>query len=208
MSNETAALQRWVIASNNAKKLKELQLLLGDKVSLSTLADHGIESPDETGTTFVENALIKARTASLATGLPSLADDSGIVVPALNGAPGLYSARYAYEGASDAENNQALIAALKDGGLEYAEAHYHCTLVFLRHADDPDPIIAQGRWQGRVYPRLQGDGGFGYDPMFYLAPDYSQSSGQIPADEKAALSHRGIAIREFQRLLQLAEAQV
>ena len=199
---------RWVIASNNKKKLAELQMLLGDKIELSTLADHGIESPEEDGLTFVENALIKARTAAEVTGLPSLADDSGIVVPALKGAPGLYSARYAYEGATDPENNQALIKALQDAGLEYAQAHYHCTIVFLRHANDPDPIIAQGHWQGRVYTKEQGEGGFGYDPMFYLAPDFTTTAGQIPAAEKAVMSHRGIAIREFQKKLAQFEADL
>lgn len=203
---EKTSKPRWIVATNNQKKLKELALLLGEQITFTSLVQEQLESPVEDGLSFVENALIKARYAARHSGLPSLADDSGLVIPAFDGAPGLYSARYAFEGASDAENNQALIAALKQADLEYADAHYHCTLVFMRHSEDPDPLIAQGRWSGRVYPQLQGSAGFGYDPMFYLGPNYDKSVAELDPGLKARLSHRGIALRYLQQ--QLVEMQL
>lgn len=195
------SLKVCVLASHNQKKVQELQLLLGDVIALSTLADHGIESPIEDGLTFVENALIKARVAARATGLSALADDSGLVVPALDGQPGLYSARYAFEGATDEDNNIALIRALQRRDLSYADAYYNCTLVFIRHGEDPDPMIAQGRWHGRIYPEPKGVNGFGYDPLFYIGPHYEVTAAQLEPQVKASQSHRGIAIRSLQSIL-------
>lgn len=201
--------QHWVIATNNQKKWGEFQGLFqgmfGD-IQLSTLADHSIESPEENGLTFVENALIKARVATEVTGLPSLADDSGLVVPAFDGAPGLYSARYAFDGATDAQNNQALIKALQEADLEFTAAYYHCTLAFLRHEKDPDPIIAQGLWYGQVKPFEVGGNGFGYDPLFFPGPDFTVSSGQMEIKEKARLSHRGIAMQQLRAGIERAMA--
>ena len=134
---------------------------------------------------------------------PSLADDSGLVVPVLKGAPGLYSARFAGPNASDDDNNLALIEILQRNGWPYVDAHYHCTLVFVQHGADPDPIIAQGRWFGRIYPQASGQNGFGYDPLFYVGPDYKQSAGEMDPARKAAISHRGIAIHQLQQQLAL-----
>lgn len=192
--------RHWVMATNNQKKLQEFQLLLKkfhDDITVSTMADHQLESPLENGLTFIENALIKAREVSFRTGLASLADDSGLVVPALQGAPGLYSARYAFDGATDEQNNVALAAALVELGVESTPAYYHCTLAFLRHGKDPDPIIAQGHWFGKIQIESRGNQGFGYDPMFYPGPNYECSAAQMMPEQKARESHRGIAVRQF-----------
>ena len=161
--------------------------------------DYGVIDVPETGTTFVENAIIKARNASLHTGLPSLSDDSGIEVDALNGAPGIYSARYAGTG-NDEDNNQKLISAL--AGVEEAErtARYQCVIVYMRHADDPSPIIVQESWEGVIQLDRKGDNGFGYDPYFYL-PEHNCTSAELDPVEKNRISHRGKALVKLLELL-------
>ena len=190
-----------VLASSNAGKLEELRGLLADTgIELVAQSDLGVEDADETGTTFVENALIKARHASLQTGLPALADDSGICVDALNGAPGLYSARYA-GGHGDAQRNiDKLLDALHGVPGEQRGAHFYCVLVLLRHADDPEPLVAEGRWLGRVLPAPRGGKGFGYDPVF-LDPRHGLTAAELDAATKNQASHRGQAIARLRALL-------
>ncbi len=161
---------------------------------LANQADHDIPSPVEDGSTFIENALIKARAVSAASQLPAIADDSGLVVPALDGAPGIYSARYAGDGATDADNNAKLLEELAE--KQDRRAHYYTSLVFLSHADDPAPLIAWGEWHGEILHSPQGDGGFGYDPLF-LIPHLAKSAAQLPAQEKNLLSHRGKALTQL-----------
>ncbi len=182
-----------VIASNNRGKLAELSRLLEPLgFRLQPQADLGIAEADEPHPTFVENALAKARHASRASGLPALADDSGICVPALGGAPGVRSARYAGEPASDAANNAKLVRELHAQADK--SAYYYCVLVYVRHADDPQPLIAEGRWEGEVIAEPRGDGGFGYDPHFLL-PALGRTAAQLAPEEKNQLSHRGQALR-------------
>jgi XTP/dITP diphosphohydrolase len=182
-----------VLASNNAGKLKEFNELLSPiGFELRTQGEFNVPEADEPHVTFIENALAKARHASKLTGLPALADDSGICANALGGAPGVYSARYAGEPKSDERNNQKLIADLH----EHADksAYYFCALVFVRHADDPQPVIAEGRWDGEVIASPRGQGGFGYDPYFWL-PGLGKTAAELSAEEKNRLSHRGQALR-------------
>lgn len=182
-----------VLASNNPGKLKEFSNLLESiGFDLRTQAEFNVPEADEPHPTFIENALTKARHAARITGLPALADDSGICANALNGAPGVFSARYAGEPKSDARNNQQLIADL----MPHADksAYYYCALVLLRHADDPQPVIAEGRWDGEIIAAPRGHGGFGYDPHFWLA-SLGKTSAELTADEKNRLSHRGQALR-------------
>ena len=192
-----------VLASNNAKKLKELQALfepLG--IELVTQGSLGIPEAEEPFHTFVENALTKARHAAKASGLPALADDSGLAVEALGGAPGVLSARYATlfgRPKSDAENNAVLLERL--AGVTKPEdraARFVCALVAVRSAEDPEPLIAMGRWQGQVLPALQGEGGFGYDPLLFI-PALGQSVAQLSAEQKNRLSHRALASVELAR---------
>lgn len=195
----------WVLASHNAGKLREFQqLLAGLGLQLRNQADFHLPSVAETGLTFVENALIKARYASEASGLPALADDSGLAVHALQGAPGIYSARYAGEDANDAANNQKLVQQLQGVPWEQRGAEYVCALVYLRHPLDPTPIICQGRWQGVITETPAGTAGFGYDPYFYV-PSHQCTSAQLPAGVKNALSHRGKAMAQ---LLELVRAEL
>lgn len=186
-------IPRLVLASNNAGKLREFQRLLVpfgiDVVPQSAL---GIPEADEPHVTFVENALAKARHASLHAGLPALADDSGVCVRALGGAPGVYSARYAGEPKSDARNNLQLVAALQ--GVADRRAHYACVLVLVRHADDPEPIIAEGRWHGTIIDAPRGTGGFGYD-AYFLDAVTGLTGAELPLERKNELSHRGQAMR-------------
>ena len=185
--------QKLVLASGNKGKLKEFgEVLAPLGFEVLPQSEFNVPEVDETGLTFVENALLKAREASRISGLPALADDSGIEVDALNGAPGIYSARFSGPGASDADNNAKLLAELN--GLPPAErtARYWCVLVYLRHADDPTPIIAQGSWEGRVLEAPQGEGGFGYDPLFWLE-ELQATAAALPRDEKNKRSHRGKA---------------
>lgn len=185
---------RCVLASGNAKKAKELTELLAPKGwQVSLQSELGVAQPAEDGLTFVENALIKARAASEQTGLPAIADDSGLVVPALQGAPGIYSARFAGETASDAENNIKLLSVMHDLVDEQRDAYFVSVIVFLRHAQDPLPIVAQGVWHGRILHQSVGEGGFGYDPMFWV-PTHACASAQLPAEIKQRISHRGLAM--------------
>lgn len=182
-----------VLASNNAGKLKEFrQLLEPIGFDLRTQGEFDVPEAEEPHPTFVENALAKARHASRLTGLPALADDSGVCANALGGAPGVLSARYAGEPKSDAANNRKLIADLTVGADK--SAYYYCVLVFVRHADDPQPVIAEGRWNGEIIAEPRGQGGFGYDPHFLL-PELGKTAAELTAEEKNRLSHRGKALR-------------
>lgn len=192
-------MQRVVLASGNQGKLVELQDMLAIKeVELVPQADLGVGDVPETGLSFVENALIKARHACEETGLPSIADDSGIEVDALNGEPGIYSARYAGEqgAGADQANNDKLLAALEQVAEADRTARFQCVIVFLRHAKDPMPLICQGTWEGRILFNEQGENGFGYDPLFYV-PTHDCASAELPADVKNSLSHRGQALRSL-----------
>jgi len=185
--------QRLILASNNKGKLKEFNELLSTVgFDVHAQGEYDVPEADEPFHTFVENALQKARHAARLTGLPALADDSGVCVNALGGAPGVYSARFAGEPKSDARNNEKMIAELAKH--EDKSAYYYCVLVFVRHADDPQPIIADGRWNGVMVDTPRGDGGFGYDPYFYI-PALGKCAAELSADEKNALSHRGQALR-------------
>ncbi len=183
-----------VLASSNHGKLEELRVLLADTgIELVAQSELGVGDADETATTFVENALLKARHACTLTGLPALADDSGICVDALHGAPGLYSARYAGEHGNASRNIDKLLEALKDVPEADRSAHFYCVLVLLRHADDPQPLIVEGQWNGRILPARQGSGGHGYDPVFF-DPQHAQSAAEMELDFKNRLSHRGQAL--------------
>ncbi len=192
-----------VLASNNAKKLKELREILAPLGwELVPQGELGVPEAEEPHCTFVENALAKARHAAALTGLPALADDSGVCIEALGGAPGVQSARYAGEPKSDARNNDKLLAELgKLAGKDSRRGHYYCVLVFVRAADDPQPIIAEGEWHGEVLDAPRGDGGFGYDPLF-LIPELGQSVAEIAAAEKNRRSHRGQALARLVERLQ------
>ncbi|MDP3031757.1 MAG: RdgB/HAM1 family non-canonical purine NTP pyrophosphatase [Rhodocyclaceae bacterium] len=185
-------MKKIVLASNNAGKLREFaQLLATFDYEVLPQSAFNVPEADEPHCTFVENALAKARHAAKLTGLPALADDSGICVTALGGAPGVYSARYAGEPKSDERNNQKMIAALQ--GQSDRRAHYVAVLVFVRHADDPQPIVVEGEWHGEIIDTPRGAGGFGYDPYF-LVPDLQQTAAEISAEEKNQRSHRGKAL--------------
>ncbi len=198
-------MKKIVIASNNAGKLREFAELLKtfDLVAVpqSTL---GVSEAEEPFATFIENALAKARHASRVTGLPALADDSGLCVPALGGSPGVQSARFAggadgnADARSDARNNEKLVAAMQ--GIVDRRAFYYAALVLIQHADDPHPVIADGVWHGEIVAAARGAGGFGYDPHFYL-PQYGCTSAELPAEVKIRDSHRGIAMRELAKKL-------
>ena len=189
-------MQTILLASNNGKKIAELSAILASfGIEIKAQRDYGIEDVPETGLTFVENALIKARHAARQSGLPAIADDSGLCVPALGGAPGIYSARYSGEG--DAGNNRKLLAALEN--VQDRRAYYVCLIVYLRHADDPLPIIAQGLWHGTIALEARGDGGFGYDPLFIPTGD-SRTAAEYSAAEKNSISHRARALAAFTEL--------
>ncbi|WP_277186095.1 RdgB/HAM1 family non-canonical purine NTP pyrophosphatase [Caballeronia sp. BR00000012568055] len=206
MSDAAASLGRVVLASNNAGKLREFASLL-DAAGIELIAqgELGVPEAPEPHATFVENALAKARHASTLTGLPALADDSGLCVRALNGAPGVYSARFASMNGgakSDAANNARLIEELAD--KTDRRAYYFCVLVLVRHANDPEPLIAEGRWHGEVIDTPRGDHGFGYDPHFFL-PTLNATAAELDPARKNALSHRALALRDLlQRLKELA----
>jgi XTP/dITP diphosphohydrolase len=193
--------QKIVLASGNTGKIKEIQALLADHPIVPQSLFNVIEA-EETGTTFVENAIIKARNAALHCHLPAIADDSGLVVDALNGAPAVYSARYAGGGASDFDNNQKLLHALEGVPEAQRTARFVCVMVFMEHADDPLPIIAQGIWEGRILTEATGNNGFGYDPLFFV-PDYHCSSAQLSPEVKNTLSHRGIALRKLTNAIKM-----
>ncbi|NIA53610.1 RdgB/HAM1 family non-canonical purine NTP pyrophosphatase [Massilia sp. TW-1] len=185
--------QRLILASNNAGKLKEFAELLGPiGFELHPQGEFNVPEAEEPFGTFVENALQKARHAARLTGLPALADDSGVCVNALGGAPGVYSARFAGEPKSDARNNAKLVADLASHADK--SAYYYCVLVYVRHADDPQPVIADGMWRGRIIDTPRGANGFGYDPYF-LVPDFDRTAAELAPEEKNAVSHRGQALR-------------
>jgi len=186
-----------VLASSNAGKIKELHDMLSAlDMQVVPQQELNIEDIEETGLCFVENAILKARNAALMSGMPAIADDSGLEVDLLNGAPGIYSARFAGEGASDASNNQKLLELLGDAPLQQRSARYQCVIVYMRHANDPTPIICQGSWEGHIALEAQGDGGFGYDPLFYVQ-DLKCRAAEIDKQEKNRISHRGKAIQDL-----------
>lgn len=196
-------MNKLVIASNNAGKLREFEHMLAPLgIEVVTQSQLGIPEAEEPHVTFIENALAKARHASSLSGLPALADDSGICVTALDGAPGVYSARYAGDSPkSDQANNDKLMRDMR--GVTDRRAHYYCVLVLVRHADDPQPIIAEGEWHGEIAHEERGNGGFGYDPMFWL-PELGKMSSELTHEEKHAISHRGRAMKVLLQRLSAA----
>lgn len=194
-------LTELVLASHNAGKLKELQAMLGDRVRVRSVGEFSQVEPEETGLSFVENAILKARNAARLSGLPALADDSGLAVDALGGAPGIYSARYA-DGQGDAANNAKLLDTLRDVPDAERTAQFVCVLALVRHADDPLPILCEGLWPGRILHAAQGEHGFGYDPLFQ--PDgEAVSAAELAPAEKNQRSHRARAMAQFKQRLQL-----
>lgn len=186
-----------VLASGNSGKLREFsQLLAPLGFTLMPQSEFGVQDADETGLSFVENAIIKARHAAAITGLPSLADDSGLEIDALHGAPGIYSSRFAGENASDTDNIVKVLDALADVPETERSARFQCVLVFMRHAQDPTPLICQGSWQGQILTDPVGYGGFGYDPIFRVA-ETDCSAAELSSEQKHAISHRGKAMRQF-----------
>ncbi len=188
-----------VLATGNAGKLAELRPLLtaaGLDLELLSQRQLGIADAEETGHSFVENALLKARHAARASGLPALADDSGLLVDALGGAPGLHTAHYAGVHGDSAGNIAKLVHELRRVPDAQRTARFYCVIVLLRHADDPQPLIAEGEWRGRILSQCQGDGGFGYDPIFF-SPEHGSSAAQLPAEIKNRDSHRGLALAQL-----------
>ena len=196
-------MKKLVIASNNPGKLREIDRIL-QPLGLEVLPQSAFNIPEaeEPYCTFIENCLTKARHASELAGLPALADDSGICVDALNGAPGVYSARFAGEPKSDQRNNEKMIELLKHETNR--KAHYYCVIVLVRHPHDPQPIIAEGSWHGEIIDTPRGSGGFGYDPYF-LVPELGQTGAELPPDVKNGMSHRGKALAELVEKLKLAD---
>lgn len=187
--------QTIVLATGNAGKVREFAgLLAGLGLQVRPQSDFAVPEAEETGLSFVENAILKARNAARHTGLPAMADDSGLEVDVLNGAPGIYSARYAGPGRGDAANNDKLLDALRDTPWEQRRARFQCVIAYLRHAEDPTPLIAQGTWEGLILEAPRGEQGFGYDPLFWV-PTHECSSAELDAATKNALSHRGQAMR-------------
>lgn len=190
-------MQKVVLATGNAGKVRELaEPLAAFGLDIVAQTDLGVDAPEETGLTFIENALLKARHAAQVTCLPAIADDSGLAVEALNGAPGIWSARYAGEDASDRQNLDKLLAAMKDVPEDKRHAAFHCVLVYLRHANDPTPLVFHGRWPGVITREAHGEGGFGYDPVFLL-PESGKTAAEMTKAEKLAVSHRGQALKQL-----------
>ncbi|MCS3431228.1 XTP/dITP diphosphatase [Klebsiella sp. BIGb0407] len=188
-------MKKVVLATGNAGKVRELAGLLADfGLDIVAQTELGVISAEETGLTFIENAILKARHAAQITGLPAIADDSGLAVNALGGAPGIYSARYAGEEASDQQNLEKLLVALKDVPDAERQAQFHCVLVYMRHAEDPTPLVFHGSWDGIITHTPAGVGGFGYDPIFYV-PGEGKTASQLTREEKSAISHRGQALK-------------
>lgn len=195
-------MQKIVLATGNKGKVAELsQLLAPMNFSIVPQTELGIIDADETGLSFIENAIIKARHASLATGLPAIADDSGLAVDALNGAPGIYSARYSGEAATDQSNIDKLLSTLKHLPNAQRTAQFHCVLVYMRHAEDPTPIVCHGVWHGEISQTQAGTSGFGYDPIFFVASEGCTSAELAPA-RKQQLSHRAQALAQLLNQLQ------
>lgn len=202
MTSKALPFDTLVLASSNKGKLAELQAMLGDQVKILPQSDFIDEDVEETGLTFVENALLKARHAARASGLPALADDSGLAVDFLGGAPGIYSARYA-NGKGDTANNAKLLQALCEVPTEARGAQFICALALLRHADDPMPIICEGIWEGRILNEARGQAGFGYDPLFWV-PERKCASAELSPADKNQLSHRARAMAQLRQRLGLA----
>ena len=194
-------MKKLVIASNNPGKLREFQAMLAPLgIEVLTQEQLGISEAEEPHCTFIENALAKARHVSRESGLPALADDSGICVAALGGAPGVWSARYAREPKSDTRNNEQLLLEMQ--GATDRRAHYYCVLVLVHHADDPQPLIAEGEWHGEIAHEVRGVGGFGYDPLFWL-PQFRKMSAELNPEQKAEISHRALAMKILLQKLKL-----
>jgi len=189
-----------VLASNNAHKVEELKQNLPVDFSIVTMAELDIESPDETGTTFVENAIIKARYAAEQSGLAAIADDSGLEVDYLDGAPGIYSSRFAGAEATDSQNNIKLLEALKGVPTDLRRARFRSIIVMLKHKADPTPVIAMGTWEGQILKNPKGDKGFGYDPIFFV-PHLNRCAAELTQDEKTIHSHRGLALKQLNQIL-------
>lgn len=188
-------MQQIVLASGNAGKVREIgQLLSGLKIEVLPQSQFDVPEIEESGLTFVENAILKARNAAKHTGLPALADDSGLEVDALKGQPGIYSSRFAGVEATDADNNTKLLALLADLPEEQRTARFQCLLVYMRHEGDPTPLICQGSWEGRILTEARGENGFGYDPLFWV-PGEGCASAELPPERKNVLSHRGQALQ-------------
>lgn len=199
-------MEKLVLASSNKGKISELSALLAPyQLQIISQQALGVADADETGLTFIENAILKARHASLATGLPAIADDSGLAVDVLDGEPGIYSARYSGEAATDSDNISKLLQAMHNVPTAERSARFHCVLVYLRHASDPTPIVCHGIWPGRISETIKGDGGFGYDPVF-IPTGHTVSAAELSKEQKAALSHRGQALRQLVTLLQPQQA--
>lgn len=190
-------MKKVVLASGNKGKVREInQILAGLDIEVVPQTEFGVEEVEETGLTFVENAILKARNAAQVTGLPAIADDSGLEVDALKGEPGIYSARYAGVGATDEANLQKLLAEMESIQEPERTARFQCLMVYMEHGSDPTPLICQGTWEGRITTEPQGENGFGYDPVF-LVPEHNCTSAQLSSDEKNSLSHRGQALRKL-----------
>jgi len=194
--------QHIVLASSNAGKIREVQAILGEaSFCIRSQADWQVPDAEETGTTFIENAILKARHAALLTGLPCIADDSGLAVDALQGAPGIRSARYAGEPSDDTRNNSKLLDALAQVPEPQRGARFHCVMAFMLHAEDPAPLVAHGQWEGRILTAPRGDHGFGYDPLFWV-PGQQCASAELAPSVKNQISHRGQALRQLLPQLQ------
>lgn len=190
-----------VLASHNAGKIKEFSELLAPfHIELIPQSEFNVSEIEETGLSFIENGILKARHAAMSTGLPALADDSGLAVDALHGAPGIYSARYAGLGASATDNIHKLIHEMQNVPDEKRSAHFHCILVFMSHASDPTPLICDGKWSGQILHSPRGEHGFGYDPLFYV-PSEKMTAAELPAAIKNKISHRGIALSSLLKML-------
>lgn len=188
-------MQKVVLATGNAGKVRELASLLQDfGLEVVAQTELGVDSAEETGLTFIENAILKARHAAQVTGLPAIADDSGLAVEILGGAPGIYSARYAGVNATDQQNLEKLLAALEEVPEGKRQAHFHCVLVYMRHAEDPTPLVCHGSWEGVITRAPAGEGGFGYDPIFFV-PSAGKTAAELTREEKSAISHRGQALK-------------
>ena len=188
-------MQKVVLATGNPGKVRELASLLADfGLDIVAQTELGVDSAEETGLTFIENAILKARHDAQITGLPAIADDSGLAVDALGGAPGIYSARYSGEDATDQRNLEKLLDALLDVPDDRRQAQFHCVLVYLRHAEDPTPLVCHGSWPGIIARESAGSGGFGYDPIFFV-PTEGKTAAELSREEKSAISHRGRALK-------------
>ncbi|MCL9780894.1 XTP/dITP diphosphatase [Vibrio sp. S4M6] len=198
-------MSKIVLATGNQGKVREMSDLLAEfGFEVLPQSQFNVSEVAETGTTFIENAIIKARHAAKETGLPAIADDSGLEVDALDGAPGVYSARYAGESASDSDNLNKLLDALQNVPEEQRSARFHCVLVFMRHHNDPTPIVCHGHWEGRILTEAHGENGFGYDPIFYV-PEQDCASAQLAPEQKKQLSHRGKALQKLFQALSNAQ---